>query len=189
MNDDLNTWTPPYTVPSLRDLESGRIKPIMDIALPGLTPSSTSGSQAGVRTSRLEKMHERLQARTPDSPAREAEPRTWREYPVRSAMIANYKKNTDGACHRHNRDDWTSANARGGTPSMTRLGCNTHAAQNTRRHGPLDHWGQYCQVPDADSGALAGGYLLMPQLLASLQMLELGKVYTVTLIMGTNDGN
>ena len=29
----------------------------------------------------------------------------------------------------------------------------------------------------------------MPQMLASLQMLEMGKIYTVTLMMGTNDGS
>ena len=27
MSEDLDTWTPPEPVPSLRDLESGRIKP------------------------------------------------------------------------------------------------------------------------------------------------------------------
>ena len=87
MNEGLNTWTPPEAVSSLRVLESGRIKPLMDIALPGLTPSSTSGSQAGAGTPRLKELQERLQARISESTAREAEPRTWRENPVRSVMI------------------------------------------------------------------------------------------------------
>ena len=77
MNEGLDTWTPPEPARSLRDLDSGRIKPLMDIALPGLTPSSTSGSQAGALTSRLKELQERLQSRTPESPAREAEPLNW----------------------------------------------------------------------------------------------------------------
>ena len=97
----------------------------MDIALLGVTPSSTSGSQAGAGTSLLKELQERLQARTPESPAREAEPRTWREYPMRSVMISSCKKNTDGAYHRHNRMIERWGNAKGGTPFMTRLGCIT----------------------------------------------------------------
>ena len=53
MNEGLDTWTPPEPVPSLSNLESSPIRPLMDIALPGLTPSSTSGSQTGMGTSRL----------------------------------------------------------------------------------------------------------------------------------------
>ena len=53
MNERLDTWMPSEPVPSLRNQESGRIRPQMDIVLPGLTPSSTSGSQAGAETSRL----------------------------------------------------------------------------------------------------------------------------------------
>ena len=47
-NEGLDTWTPSEPVPFLRNLESSRIRPLMDIALPGLTPSSISGSQTGV---------------------------------------------------------------------------------------------------------------------------------------------
>ena len=36
-------------------------------------------------------------------------PPTWREQPVRSVVIASYKKNTDGRYHRHNRMDWNAA--------------------------------------------------------------------------------
>ena len=55
MDEDLNRWTPPEPVPSLRDLESGRRRPLMvDVALP----------------------EKRLQSRTPESAAREAEPLT-----------------------------------------------------------------------------------------------------------------
>ena len=70
----------------------------MNFVLPGLTPSSAGVIQAGAGTSRLKELQ--------DIPGCEAEPVTWREYPVRSVMIANYKKNTHGAYHRHNRDAW-----------------------------------------------------------------------------------
>ena len=86
MNEGMGTWMPSEPVPSLRNLESGRIRPLMDIRLPGLTPSSSSGSQTGAEISRLKECQERLQARTPESPAREAAPITWREYPVRGAL-------------------------------------------------------------------------------------------------------
>ena len=87
-------WTLPEPVPSIRDLESGRINPLtVDVLLPGLTPSSLAGSQASAGTSRLKELQERLQSRTPESPAREAEPLTWREHPVWSFMISNYKNN------------------------------------------------------------------------------------------------
>ena len=61
-SEDLDTCTPPKPVPSLRDLESGRIKPlVMGVALPGLTPSSTGDSQANLGTSYLKELRERLQ--------------------------------------------------------------------------------------------------------------------------------
>ena len=97
MIDGLDTLTPPEPVPFLRNLETGRIKPRMDIALPGLTTSSTKCSQAGAVTSRLKE----LQGVVPrNRHARLSHSLGGREYPVRSAMIANYKKNTDGAYHR-----------------------------------------------------------------------------------------
>ena len=74
MNEGMDTWMPSEPVPSLRNLESGRIRPLMDIALPGLTPRSVSCSQTGAGTSRLKELQERLQARFPERPAREAAP-------------------------------------------------------------------------------------------------------------------
>ena len=71
MNEGLETWTPPEPAPSMRNLEAGRNRP-----LPGLTPSSTSGSQTGTETSRLKKLQERLQSRALESPAREEQPAT-----------------------------------------------------------------------------------------------------------------
>ena len=54
MSEDLETWTPPEPTLPLRDLESGRIRPLMvDVALPALTSSSTGGNQVSARTSRL----------------------------------------------------------------------------------------------------------------------------------------
>ena len=44
LNESLEAWTPPEPVPSMRNLEANRIRPLMVIALPGLTSSSTSGS-------------------------------------------------------------------------------------------------------------------------------------------------
>ena len=47
MSEDLEKWTPPEPTLSSRDLESVRIKPLtVEVALPGLTTSSTGGSQA-----------------------------------------------------------------------------------------------------------------------------------------------
>ena len=46
-NEDLDSWTSPQPVPTLRDLDSDWIRPLrVDVALLGLTPSSTGGSQA-----------------------------------------------------------------------------------------------------------------------------------------------
>ena len=81
----------------------------MDIALPGLTSSSTSGSQTRTGTSRLRELQDRLQARALENAAREEQLTTWREHPVRSIVISSYKKNTDGVYHRHTREDWTAA--------------------------------------------------------------------------------
>ena len=70
---------------------------LMDVALPGYTPSSTpSSSQVSGSWSRLKELHERLQLRSRESPARAEVPPTWREQPVRSVVIASYKKNTEG---------------------------------------------------------------------------------------------
>ena len=100
MDEDLETWTPLEPTPSLRDLESGRIRPRMvDVALPGPTPSSVGASQVSAGTSRLKQLQERLQSKTLESPASEAEPRTWRKHPVRSVLISNYKKRTEGRYH------------------------------------------------------------------------------------------
>ena len=65
-------------------------------------------------------------------------------------------------------------------------------AEKTRRCGPLNHRGQPDTVADQDPFALAGGSLefsgaATPQMLASLEMLDMVKMYTVTLMMGTND--
>ena len=46
MNEDLEAWTPPEPVLNFRNLEANRIRPLMDIALPGSTSSSTIGSQS-----------------------------------------------------------------------------------------------------------------------------------------------
>ena len=89
MNEGLEARTPPEPVPSVRVLEANRVRPLMDVALPGLTSSSTSCSQSGTGTSCLREMQESLQAETPENAAREQRPITWREHLVRSVVIAS----------------------------------------------------------------------------------------------------
>ena len=103
-------------VPSLRNPEANPVRPLMEISLPGLTPSSASSSQTGTGTSCLRELQERLQSRARENSAREERPPTWRDHPVRSVIIASYEKNTDGAYHRHNRMDWTAAREEGCLP-------------------------------------------------------------------------
>ena len=87
----------PESASSLRGMETQVIRPLMDVALPGHTPSSTPGSsQVSGGSSRLKELHERLQLRNRESPARADLPSTWGEQPVRSVVISSYKKNTEG---------------------------------------------------------------------------------------------
>ena len=116
INEGLEMWIPTESVSSVRGLETQQIRPLMDVALSGYTPSSTpSSSQVSGSSSRLKELNERLQLRNCESPTRVERPPTWREQPVRNVVIASYKKNTDGRYHRHNRMDWNTAQrARGG---------------------------------------------------------------------------
>ena len=109
MNEGLEAWRTPVPVPSLRNLEANTVRPLMEISLPGLTLSSTSRSQTGTDRSRLRELQERLPSRARENPAREERPPNWRDHPVRSVIIASYKKKTDGAYHRHYRMNWTAA--------------------------------------------------------------------------------
>ena len=109
MNEGLEAWTTPEPVPSLRNLEANQVRPLMEISLPGLTPSSASSSQTGTGTSRLRELQERLQSRARENSEREERPPTCREHPLRSVIITSYKKNTDGTYHRHNRMEMTAA--------------------------------------------------------------------------------
>ena len=109
MNEGLEAWTPPEPMPSVRGLETRPIQPLMEIALPGYTPSSTGGSQTGTGSSRLKELYDRLQSKARGNSAREEQLPTWRHHLVRSVVIPSYKKNRDGAYHRHNRMDWTAA--------------------------------------------------------------------------------
>ena len=109
MNEGLEVWIPTESASSLRGLETQPIRPLMDVALPGYTPSSTpSGSQVSGSSSCLKDLNERLQLRNHESPARLELPPTWRQQPVRNVVIASYKKNTEGRYHRHNRMDWNA---------------------------------------------------------------------------------
>ena len=108
-------------------------------------------------------------------------------------VISSYKKNTEGNYHRHNRTDWSTA-------QRVRRDCFHDAA-----------WVEYHtqpRVPESAVHLIIGDSLLrvltriqshwqtgilsfaeaaMPQVLASLEMLVMARVYTVTLIIGTND--
>ena len=194
MNEGLEVWIPSESASSLRGLETQVIRPLMDVALPGYTPSSTPGSsQVSGSSSRLKELHERLQLRNRGSPARVDLPSTWEEQPVRSVVISSYKKNTEGRYHRHNRMDWSTA-------QRDRRDCFHDAA-----------WVEYHTQPRVPEGAvhlIIGDSLLRvltriqshwqtgilsfagaatPQMLATLEMLGMARVYTVTLMIGTND--
>ena len=88
MNEGFEVWIPTESTFSLRGLETQPIRPLMDVALPGYTPSSTpSGSQVSGSSSRLKELNERLQLKNRESPARVELPPTWREQPVRSVGL------------------------------------------------------------------------------------------------------
>ena len=166
----------------------------MDEVLPGYTPTSTSsGSQVSGSSSRLKELSERLRQRSRESSARAELPPTWREQPVRSVMISSYKKNTEKRYHRHNRLDWNAE-------QKARRDCFHDAA-----------WVEYLAPPRVPEGAvhlIIGDSLVRvltriqshwqigilsfagaatPQILATLEMLGMTKVYTVNLMIGTND--
>ena len=106
-------------------------------------------------------------------------------------MIASYKKNTEGRYHRHNHMDW-------------------NVAQRARRDCFHDaSWAEYYTQPRIPEGAvhlIVGDSLVrvltriqshwqtgvlsfsgtvLPQMLASLEMVGMAKMYTVTLMMGS----
>ena len=194
MSEGLEVWIPNDATSSLRSLETQPIRPLMDVELPGYTPTSTSSdSQVSGGSSRLRELGERLRQKSRESSARPELPPTWREQPVRSVVILSYKKNTEGRYHRHNRLDWR-------TEQKARRDCFHDAA-----------WVQYLAPPRVPEGAvhlIVGDSLVRvltrirshwqtgilsfagaatPQMLATLDMLGMTKVYTVTLMVGTND--
>ena len=144
-------------------------------------------------SSRLKELSERLRQRSRESSARAELPPTWREQPVRSVMISSYKKNTGKRYHRHNRLDWNAE-------QKARRDCFHDAA-----------WVEYLAPPRVPEGAvhlIIGDSLVRvltriqshwqtgilsfagaatPQILATLEMLGMTKVYTVTLMIGMND--
>ena len=190
VNEGLEVWIPTEPAYSLRGSETTEpIRPLMEVALPGFTPSSTtSSSQVSGSSSRLKELHERLQLRSRESPARAEVLPTWRAQPVRSVVIASYKKNTEGRYHRHNRMDWNRA-------QRARRDCFHNA-----------FWAEYYTQPRIPEGAvhlIVGDSLIRvltdwqtgvlnfsgaatPQMLASLEMVGMAKMYTATLMMGTN---
>ena len=140
-------------------------------------------------SSRLKELNERLQLKNRESPTRVERPPTWREQPVRNLVIASYKKITGGRYHRHNRMDWNTA-------QRARRDCFHDAA-----------WAEYYTQPRIPEGAvhlIVGDSLIRvltriqshwqtgilsfsgaatPQMLTSLEMLGMARMYTVTLIM------
>ena len=65
INEGLEVWIPTESASSLRGLGTQPIHPLMDVALPGYTPSSTPSS-----SQRLKELNERLQLRNREIPAR-----------------------------------------------------------------------------------------------------------------------
>ena len=194
MGEGLEVWIPNDATPSLRSLETQPVRPLMDVVLPGYTPTSTSSdSQVSGGSSRLKELGEKLQQKNRERSARPELPPTWREQPVRSVVISSYKKNTEGRYHRHNRLDWSAEQG-------ARRDCFHDAA-----------WVEYLAPPRVPEGAvhlIIGDSLVRvltriqshwqtgilsfagaatPQMLATLDMLGMTKVYTVTLMIGTND--
>ena len=130
---------------------------------------------------------------TREGTTRVERPSTWRDQSVRSVVIASYNKNTDGRYHRHNQMDWNTA-------QRARRDCFHDAS-----------WAEYYTQPRIPEGVvhlIIGDSLIRaltriqshwqtgvlrfsgaatPQILASLEMLGMVKIYTVTLMMGTND--
>ena len=128
-NEDLEAWTPPDSVPSMRNLEASRIRPLMNLALPRLTSSSTSGSQTRKGSSRLRELQERLQARALENAEREEQPFTWREHPVRSVVI-RATRGTLTACTTDILERFgRQRNEREGMPSMMPLGQSTSCSR------------------------------------------------------------
>ena len=194
MSEGLEVWIPNEATFSLRSLETQPIRPLMDVVLPGYTPTSTSSdSQVSGGSSRLKELGEKLRQKSRESSARPELPPTWREQPVRSVVISSYKKNTEKRYHRHNRLDWSAE-------QKARRDCFHDAA-----------WVEYLAPPRVPEGAvhlIIGDSLVRvltriqshwqtgilsfagaarPQMLATLEMLGMTKVYTVTLMIGTND--
>ena len=187
MSEGLEVWIPNEATSSLRSLETQPIRPLMDVVLPGYTPTSTSsGSQVSGSSLRLKELNEKLRQKSRESSARAELLLTWREQPVRSDMISSYKKNTEKRYHRHNRLDWNAE-------QKARRDCFHDAA-----------WVEYLappRVPECAVHLIIGDSLLRvltriqshwqtgvlsfagaatPQILATLEMLGMTKVYTVT---------
>ena len=88
MSEGLEVWIPNDATSSLRSLETQPIRPLMDVELPGYTPTSTSSDgQVSGGSSRLRELGERLRQKSRESSARPELPPTWREQPVRSVVI------------------------------------------------------------------------------------------------------
>ena len=66
---------------------------------------------------------------------------------MRSVIITSYKKNTDGAYHRHNRMDWTAAQ---------RASRDAFHDASWADYSPLDYSGQPDTGVNTNPGALAG---------------------------------
>ena len=65
MSEGLEVWIPNEATSSLHSLEAQPIRPLMDLALPGYTSTSTSSSsQMSGGSSRLKELHERLQQKS-----------------------------------------------------------------------------------------------------------------------------
>ena len=166
----------------------------MEVTPPGYTPSSTLGSsQISGSSSRLKELHDRLQLGTRDDSTRVERPPTWRDQPVRSMVITSYKKNTDGRYHRHNRMDWITA-------QRARRNCFHDASRVEYYAQPrIPEGAVHLVIGDSQirvltriqshwqTGVWSFSGAATPQMLASLEMLDMVKMYTVTLMMGTND--
>ena len=144
-------------------------------------------------SSRLKELNEKFRQRSRESSARAELPLTRREQPVRSVMISSYKKNTEKRYHRHNRLDWNAE-------QKARRDCFHDAAWVEYLAPPrVPEGAVHLDIGDSrlrvltriqshwQTGVLSFAGAATPQILATLEMLGMTKVYTVTLMIGTND--
>ena len=140
--------------------------------------------------SRGKELQESLHSRAQENSARDERPPNWRDHPVRSVIIASYKKTVPIT----GITGWIGQRRNARKDAFHDASWNEHFRQPRIPEGAVHlvigdslirmltrlqaHW----QV-----GILSFSGAATSQMLASLEMLDMTKMYTVTLMIGTND--